>query len=116
MKKKLALKRTVKYLPHAPNAKALQAVLKGAPESVIKSLGDIALNAAKGDISLTPTEKRVFGQNRKRILDLASKGVSLKRKRTILTQKGGFAWIPMLVGSVLGIVGSRIVDKQVSGN
>jgi hypothetical protein len=105
-------KRTVKYLSVAPNEHALRAAIKGAPDSVVKSISDIALNAAKGDVKLGPADRRKFSHHRKQILTLAKKGVSLKRKRGILQQKGGFAWIPALVGSVLGILGGRMFDNK----
>jgi hypothetical protein len=96
----------------APNETALRTAIKAAPESVIKSVSNIALNAAKGDVQLPAAHRRRFARHRKQILALAKKGVSLKRKRSILSQKGGFAWIPALVGSVLGILGGRMFDNK----
>jgi hypothetical protein len=108
------VKRTVKYLAVAPNEVALRTAIKTAPDSVIKSLSDVALNAAKGNIHIPPAQKKKLARNRKAILTLTKKNVSIRRKRRILTQKGGFAWIPALVGSVLGLLGGRIFDKKAS--
>jgi hypothetical protein len=107
-----AVKRTVKYLAVAPNEVALRTAIKTAPDSVIKSLSDIALNAAKGHINIPPAHKNKLSRNRKAILALTKKNVSIRRKRRILTQKGGFAWIPALVGTVISILGRRLFDKK----
>ena len=52
-----AVKRTVKYIAHAPNAAAVIAVLRSAPDEVIEAIANAALNAREGDVHLTPAQK-----------------------------------------------------------
>ena len=54
-----AVKRTVKFLAHAPNPLTVQAVLKTAPDPVIRAIVNAALNAREGDVQLSPAQKRL---------------------------------------------------------
>ena len=106
---KQARKRTVKYLSICRDPKAYTAVAKAAPDSVIKSICDAALNVQRGKhVSLTNHQKKLFRSHSKHIDDLASKQVPLKRKRQIVTQKGGAFFIPALIGAALGGLGSLL--------
>jgi hypothetical protein len=107
-KDKSAVKRTIKYLSICNDKQALNAVLRKTPDSVIKKLCDIALNALKGDVSLTTSQKRLFRKHKSKIAKLTDRAVPIDRKRTIL-QDGGFAWIPAIIGAVLGTLGTGLL-------
>ena len=55
-----AVKRTVKFLAHAPDPVTVQAVLKHAPDPVIRAIANAALNAQVGDVKLIPVQRRLF--------------------------------------------------------
>lgn len=105
------LKRFVKYLAVSKDPKATTAVLKSAPEAVVKSVCNAALNLLKGDINITPNQKKIFKQHKAVISKLASKGIPIKVKRNLLTQKGSGFFIPLLLGSVLTTLGSAIFKQ-----
>lgn len=86
-------------------------MLKHSPDSVTKSLCNIALNATKGDITFTPQQKALFRKHRAQILKLANKQVSLAQKRRMLQQSGSGFFIPALIGGVLSLLGSNIISK-----
>jgi hypothetical protein len=105
-------KRTLKYLAVAPNQKVLKQVLHDAPDAVVKRISDVALNALKGPVDLTTKQRKLFSKNRAVITELAQRGVGLKRKRKLLQQNGGFAWIPALIGGIAGILGGKLFDRS----
>lgn len=102
-------KRTTKFLAVVPDAKLYSATVKKAPDSVIKSICDAALNVKHGEgVSLSDAEQALFRRHRAAIDKLTSKNVSVASKRKLLTQRGGFAFIPALIGSALGFIGSKL--------
>lgn len=101
-------KRTLKYLSVVRNRKAYQAVVGSASDDVVKRVCDAALNAIKSpDIKLNAAQKKLFKKHRKHILKLADRKTALKNKRR-LVQTGGFAWIPALIGTVAGALGTAL--------
>jgi hypothetical protein len=98
------------------NPAIVKQVLKNAPDSVHKSLCNIALNAAKGDISFTQSQKRLFRKHRALILKLADKKVPLAQKRRAVQQSGSGFFIPALIGGVLSLLGSSVINKFTGGS
>ena len=72
-----------------------RALLKGASPDFIKSLSEVCLNVLKGNVPLTPTQKRRLSRFKQDVRCMAKKTTSLKKKKTIL-QKGGL-YFPMLI-------------------
>jgi hypothetical protein len=105
-------KRTMKYLAVVKDQALLKQVLQKAPDSVVKSISDVALNAIKGPIDLTPAQRKLFARYRTPIAKLSQRGVGLKQKRKLLLQKGGFAWIPALIGGIAGILGGKLFERR----
>lgn len=110
--KSAVTKRTLKYLAVVKDGQLLKHVLQKAPEDVVKRISDVALNALKGPIELTPAQRKLFARHRKPIAILAQRGVGLKQKRKLLLQNGGFAWIPALIGGIAGILGGKLFDRS----
>lgn len=104
-------KRTVKYLAVVKDRQLLKHILQKAPDDVVKTISDIALNALKGPVNLTPAQRRLFSRHRKPIETLAQRGVGIKQKRKLLLQNGGFAWIPALIGGIAGILGGKLFER-----
>ena len=104
-----AVKRTVKYLSVCKSPRAYNAVLRAAPDSVIKSIANAAYNVERGPLSLSAKQKALFRAHRKAIAAITSPAVGIKRKRQFIgSQTGGFPFIPLLIGSALGAFGSRL--------
>jgi hypothetical protein len=103
------VKRTVKYISVCTDPRAYRSVLRGSTDDVIKAICNAALNVQQGDIHLTPSLRQLFSAHRSQIAKLTHRGTDLKRKRAIIeSQKGGFPFIPLLIGSALGAFGGKL--------
>lgn len=102
-------KRTVKYLGVCRNPHAYCTVVKSAPDSVIKTICNAALNVQRGGrINLNKTQRSLFSHHRREIAKLVSRETPISAKRKIISQRGGFAWIPALIGAAVGGLGSLL--------
>ena len=121
-----AVKGTVKFLAHAPDPVTVQAVLKSAPEPVIRAIANAALNAREGDVQLTPAQKRLFRAYAHTFDVLCDRQLSIADKRRHLLsrprpasqgadQSGGAlpiaALVVSLLASKLGSVGSSFISR-----
>jgi hypothetical protein len=110
--RKSLVKRTVKYLSVCSNPRAYNSVLKGAPDEVIKAICNAALNIEQGDIRLSPAQRQLFSAHRGKISKLTSRGGDLKGKRNLIqSQKGGFPFIPVLIGTAVGALGGKLFGE-----
>ena len=85
--------------------KAVKTVLKDAPKDLLCCLCECALNILKGNIKLTPVQKRALYRHRQKLRALVAKKTSSKKRKQIL-QKGGF--IGALLKPVLGVLGGLL--------
>jgi hypothetical protein len=110
-------KRTVKYLAECTDPRAYTAVTRAAPDGAIHRICDAAFNVEQGDdIHLTPKQKALFRTHRKDIALLTSPRTGIARKRKIIqSQKGGFFFIPALIGAALGAIGSKVIGSLLGG-
>ncbi len=106
-----ALERYIKLLEVCNNPTVTRAILKTAPERVMKTICNAALNCNVGDVQLFPKQKHILKRFRKQIEALCSKSIGINFKRRILVQKGGATSIPLLIGSVLTTLGHQIFSK-----
>jgi hypothetical protein len=106
---KTVVKRTLKYLTVCKDPRAYHRVLKGSTDDVIKTICNAALNVEQGDLHLTPSLQKLFSSHRKAIAKLTCPGGNIKNKRAIIeSQKGGFPFIPILIGTALGALGGKL--------
>ena len=112
--KKRVTKRYIKFLQVNKDPSALRATLKNAPDSVIKTICNIALNAQQGDVAIRPFLQRILRRHKNKINALISQTKSLKTKRRLL-QHGGFAFLPALLAAVLPTLGGLVFDKILNG-
>ena len=77
-------------------------IIKEAPKEVIDCLSECCHNVLKGNVPLTPRQKQQLSSKRQHIRALASKSVSVKKKKQLLGQQGGGILGPLL--SVLKIL------------
>jgi hypothetical protein len=116
-KQKDTLKRTVKYLSVAPSTIIVREVLKSAPDSVIRSIANAALNAQQGDVKLDPHTKSLFRNHSKSFEILTNRNIPINNKRQHLIQKGGALPIVVpLLASVLGSLGSAVISRIFQSN
>lgn len=100
--------KTLQYSQGQP--KITKELLKLAPPDVLKLLSNTAIVTSKGNINLTPNQKRLFARKRKFFDVLANRTVPLDQKRRFLVQHGGAAFIPILLSAVLPFVGELILN------
>lgn len=102
-------KRIVKYLAVCRDPKAYKAVVQSAPDAVIKSICDAALNVQRGDrVALNNQQKQLFRKHHRQIEQLVTKSVPIGKKRRALTQRGGAFFIPALIGAAISALGSSL--------
>ena len=112
---KKQVKQTIKFLAVCRNPKITKEILKSSNESVIKGICNACVNAERGDVNFCPAHKRQLAKHRGEIHRLAERGTSIKAKRKLLVQKGGAAFLPILLSTVLSTVGPAILGA-LSGN
>jgi hypothetical protein len=105
---KSTVENTVKYIGVCCEPSAYRSVVRAAPDSVVKTICNAALNVERGAIKLSPSQKALFRQHRQQIAKLTSRRVGLPSKRRVLEQRGGAFWIPALIGAALGGLGSTL--------
>lgn len=75
----------------------------------IKALSEISLNTLKGTISVDRKSKNILNKYKNCLRKLACPKTSVKAKRDILVQKGGF--LPTLIGVVLSSVLGSLLQQ-----
>ena len=106
------VKRYIKFLSVCKDPQTLRVAVKRSPDSVVKGICNCALNAQKGDIRLNPHQKKILAKHRREIQTLSESGTSIKKKRSVLNQKGGFTFLPLLLSTVLGTLGSSLFNQN----
>lgn len=99
----------VKNLSVCYEPKEYNAAIKAAPDNVIKTICNAALNVQKNKrVHLSPAHRALFKRHSSAIERLVSKSVALSKKRKILQQRGGAFWIPALIGAAISTIGSSL--------
>lgn len=101
VKKHLPMLRALSTAP----PKVVKAVIKSSDPDLLRALCECGLNVLKGNVKLSPSQKKKLCRHKHNLRHLIGKKTSLKKKRIIL-QKGGFLGallIPALsfLGSIL---------------
>ncbi len=105
------VKRYIKLLALVSDPSQQKILIKRSPDSVIKSICDAALNAQKGDVSISRQKKKRLANQRNLFSKLTNRKVSILKKRKFLVQRGGLAILPILLSTVLGSLGSLLFSK-----
>jgi hypothetical protein len=98
------------------NKQQLKAVLRNSSPAFVKAVCEISLNLLKSNLPLTPCQHKKFKKHKKLIRSLATRGDSLDRKKRLINQKGGFAFLPLLaplLASAIGGVIGKAVGKRI---
>lgn len=88
---------------------ARKSILRNASTDLISSIGEIALNILKGRIPLKKRQKNILKKWRKAIRKLSDKTLSIKKKKSIVNQSGGF--IGALLGFAIPLITSLLTSK-----
>ena len=105
---KVELKRCLKYLSVCRNPHTIKEILRHSKDNVIKGICNCALNAERGDVTFSKSQKQKLAKHRAASHHLTLRTVPLKTKRTLI-QKGGAAWLPILLSTVLSTIGPAII-------
>lgn len=93
------------------DTKLRKAVLSSSSDHLVRAVSEICLNAIKGGLPLTDQEIKRLTPHRDLIYYLAVKKHPLKKKRRLLTQKGGFlqALLVPALTVLAGLIGDALV-------
>ena len=110
-------KRTIKFLAICSDSEIIKPIIKYFPSSnsLIKSICNAALNAARGEISLTDSDKVAFQKHRKDIEYLSRRQKLVSVKQYLLSNKKQvICLIPVLLSTVLRSIGTSFIVEQVT--
>lgn len=91
----------LKYLSKA-NPGERKNIISNASPKMINTLCECCLNILRGNVPLTPTQKKKLCKHKKTIRRLANEKMSLKNRKRVL-QRGGF--LPLLLAPLLAKIG-----------
>ena len=107
-KKQQLVKQYIKLLARNANSELNQDLIKHSPDEVVKAIANACLNASKGEIHFTPKQQTLLVPYRESISKLSTKGVPISDRRKILEQEGGSFFLPLILSTVLGALGSAL--------
>ena len=70
-------------------AKHRKQLIKGATTEQINTISEVALNILQGNVPLKPHHKKKLNKHKTSLRALASKGVSVEKRKKIINQQGG---------------------------
>jgi hypothetical protein len=92
--------------------KLRKAILKSAPDELIKAITEIAYNILNGNHRIGKKYKDNLKKYKSQLRKLSQQSNSLRAKRKILVQSGG-SFLPYLLSTVLtGIIG-KLLEQHV---
>ena len=102
----------------ANNPTAFRHAIDAVPDSSIRCICDVALNATEGDVrhKLTPEQVSLCHKYKRSITTLLDVKKSLKAKRSLLRsankQSGGSVFVPLMLQVALDTFGSELIPTQ----
>ena len=99
------IKRNAPYLLVLKNCKCKQrkAIIGSASNDLVKCLCECCLNILQGSVNVSEANHSKLKRHKTVLRSLASRKGSIKAKRNILIQKGGF--LPLLLGALAPAIG-----------
>lgn len=98
------------------NKKQTKAVIKDAHPQLISCICELCLNLLKNNIPVSNCTLKKVKKHKKLIRALATKGESVAKKKKLISQKGGFAFLPLLaplLASAIGGVVGKAIGKRI---
>ena len=104
-------KRTIKFLAVCTDTYIVKTVLQYASKKVIKSICNAAINAARGDVSISDKLKRYFQSYRKVFKVLIDRKIGYQYKSNFILHNrlGSHKLIPPLLSCVLASIGNTFI-------
>ena len=81
----------------------MRSIAKSASPDLIHCLSEVCYNLLRGAVEISARDKKKLSKYKTHIRKVASKGTSVKSKRTLI-QKGGF--LPSLLAPLAPVIGS----------
>lgn len=91
------------------NAKVRKTILETANPELIKAICEICMNILNGNVRISVKSKNSLKNYKNSIRKITSPRTTLKSKKKILVQNGGF--LPTLLGALLSGVIGNVIDK-----
>ena len=85
-----------------------KAIIEGCDNELIYCLCECVMNVLNGNIPTTKQQKQKLQRYAKTLKKVESRKVSLKKKKELFIQEGGF--LPLLLAPIIGVVGGLIGD------
>ena len=79
-----------------------KALLEKSSDGLVRAIGQCCEHALKGHVPLSGAQYQHLKRHKTKLRKLAGKGITVKGKRKILTQKGGMAHLIPILGSLVG--------------
>ena len=83
------VKRTIKFLSVAIESEVLKAVIKQAPDAVIRAISTAAVNACQGALPISPHLRPLFRRHDRQFVWLIDQRRSLTSSPRLILQQGG---------------------------
>lgn len=84
-------------------------ILNSANPDLIKAICEICMNILNGNVKISSRSKRSLKDYKNSLRKISSTRTSLKSKKKILVQKGGF--LPTILGAILSGVIGNLIDR-----
>lgn len=98
----------LRQLGKTKHKKLRSAILKKGGNELITCLCECGLNIIKGHVPLTKAQFKKLKRLRRPLQQIANKKISLKKKRRVLEQKGGF-FLPSLLAPIIGVLAKSVL-------
>lgn len=106
-------KNIINYLAVCPGPSTYMNTIKSAPDEVIDTICKAAQSVrCDKRVVLSAAQKKLFRQNASAIEKIAKDNDSTLHKRKILSQRGGFSFVPALIEAALHGLGSLLFGQQ----
>ena len=102
----------LKFLKCVKNEETRGEVIRTAPDSVIKSICNVAYNTQRNHrVKIKPKQLKVLKKHLNEINYLTSRKPSIKSKRKPLQTGGLLPFLPVLLGSALATLGAHLFSR-----
>ena len=94
--------------------KQRQLILKTADKGLVDAICECVVNLIRGNVKLSSSQKKTFAKHKRHLRKLADRKTSLKSRKNIIVQRGGF-FLPLLsrlIGPVIGAIGSLVGGRK----
>ena len=85
-----------------------KALLKRANKSQVNCLSELALNLLNRRIPVSSTQRARLTRFKKQLRILGCRNASLKKRKRVLSQSGGAAFLPLLLNIALPVISSLV--------